>query len=243
MIICHSRKFIFVKSMKVAGTSLEIALSKYCGPGDILSPFGQKDEEKRRVLGYTGGQNNMVPWREKTLKDWARLILRQKRRRLYYSHDTAQKIKSTVPQSVWENYLKIAVVRNPFDYAISRYFWEIKRAAQRPNSTPLPAFHVWLTANPEILLENQRITHIDGKCAVDVMIRYEHFETDLTALSTKMKLPGSLAEDFAGISAKTSSRPKDTTPKTMYSDHPACKSLVEILCAEDIRKYAYHAPS
>ena len=39
MIVSHSRKFIFLKTRKTAGTSLEIALSKYCGPEDVLAPI------------------------------------------------------------------------------------------------------------------------------------------------------------------------------------------------------------
>ena len=36
-IVNHKYKFIFVKTRKVAGTSLEIALSKFCNKNDILS--------------------------------------------------------------------------------------------------------------------------------------------------------------------------------------------------------------
>ncbi|MEL6382956.1 MAG: chondroitin 4-O-sulfotransferase, partial [Cyanobacteria bacterium J06626_18] len=32
MIISHEYKFIFLKTRKTAGTSIEIALSKFCGP-------------------------------------------------------------------------------------------------------------------------------------------------------------------------------------------------------------------
>ena len=144
-------------------------------------------------------------------------------------------IRATLPADIWDGYLKISAVRNPFDYAISRYFWEGRTA-------PLPPFGDWLRDNPELLLENRRITHIDGRCAADVMLRYEHFDSDLAALSDRLSLPENLFEILSGISAKTGNRPSDTTPSRMFSDFPDCRTLVEILCREDIETYGYRAP-
>ena len=57
MIVSHSRKFIFLKTRKTAGTSLEIALSKYCGPEDILAPInfdeGMRQGAQRRAASRT----------------------------------------------------------------------------------------------------------------------------------------------------------------------------------------------
>ena len=49
MIISHKHKFIFIKTFKVSGTSMEIALSRYTGKKDILTPLNLEDEIKKDI--------------------------------------------------------------------------------------------------------------------------------------------------------------------------------------------------
>ncbi len=51
MIISHKYKFIFLKTKKTAGTSIEISLSRYCGDKDIITPIMFEDEKIRADLG------------------------------------------------------------------------------------------------------------------------------------------------------------------------------------------------
>jgi len=37
VIASHRHRFVFVKTRKTAGTSLEIALSRHCGPDDVVT--------------------------------------------------------------------------------------------------------------------------------------------------------------------------------------------------------------
>jgi hypothetical protein len=43
MNISHELKLIFIKTKKVGGRSFEIALSKYCGPGCVITPISLDD--------------------------------------------------------------------------------------------------------------------------------------------------------------------------------------------------------
>jgi len=47
MIISHKHKFIFIKTRKTAGTSIEIFLSQFCGKADILTPIGEGEELRK----------------------------------------------------------------------------------------------------------------------------------------------------------------------------------------------------
>jgi hypothetical protein len=50
MIVSHSRRFIFIKTRKVAGTSVELFLSQLCSQEDIITPLGV-DEVLRPGMG------------------------------------------------------------------------------------------------------------------------------------------------------------------------------------------------
>jgi hypothetical protein len=51
MIISFRHGFIFVKGSKVAGTSIEMALSLICGPEDVIAPILARDEADRLRMG------------------------------------------------------------------------------------------------------------------------------------------------------------------------------------------------
>ena len=85
MILSHEHRFIFLKTNKTAGTSIEIALSKFCGEKDVITPVVMEDEEIRSRLGYRGPQNYAAPLKDYRLRDLARLVVRRKRKARYYN--------------------------------------------------------------------------------------------------------------------------------------------------------------
>ena len=131
MIISHKHKFIFVKSEKTAGTSVEIALSKYCGPDDVISSLTPKDENIRRQLDYPGAQNFRLPLSRYTLADTAR-CLRSRKPLHFFNHARALFIRNHVDANVWNSYYKFCFERNPWDKFVSYYYW-IHREEPRPS--------------------------------------------------------------------------------------------------------------
>ena len=57
MIISHKYKFIFVKTGKVAGTSVEMALRPYLGKNDVVTPVDSRDEKFATDKGIPGPKN------------------------------------------------------------------------------------------------------------------------------------------------------------------------------------------
>ena len=58
MIISHKNKFIFLKPKKVAGTSMEIFLSQFCGDNDVITQIGTENLRVRSKI-YKGPINHL----------------------------------------------------------------------------------------------------------------------------------------------------------------------------------------
>jgi hypothetical protein len=68
MILSHRWRFIFIKGHKIAGTSVEMALSTVCGPDDVVTPITPRDEVERFRAGgecrnYAWNPADEVPYR------------------------------------------------------------------------------------------------------------------------------------------------------------------------------------
>ncbi len=74
MILSHKHRFIFLKTRKTAGTSIEIALSKFCDNNDIITRITEQDEVLRSKLGFRGPQNFLVGPSKYALMDILKII-------------------------------------------------------------------------------------------------------------------------------------------------------------------------
>lgn len=102
MIISHKHRFIFIRPFKTAGTSIEINLSKHCGPDDVIvavccmGPY--YDEFSFHRISQNCGDFNR--------------------------HERIENIKHSIGDKRWNEYFKFTVVRNPWDHVVSRYWWQ-----------------------------------------------------------------------------------------------------------------------
>ena len=141
MIISHKNRFIFLKTQKCAGTSVEMALCTICGPDDVITNWGAEDSEIQKQLDCQP-RNFLIPmeyrpkfWRLKQMAG-----LRNSHVGLnYFSHMPASKIRKCMDESLFDSYRKMTIVRNPWDREVSLYFWRF-----RNNPTPPPfSRYVW----------------------------------------------------------------------------------------------------
>jgi hypothetical protein len=51
MILSHEHKFIFLRTKKTAGTSIELALFELCGPNDVITPSPGRMRRGAQVAG------------------------------------------------------------------------------------------------------------------------------------------------------------------------------------------------
>lgn len=204
MILSHKHKFIFLKTNKTAGTSVEIALSQVCGPDDIITPISREDERLRHSMGGRGAQNYAAPWRDYSLVEWKKRILKGKRKKRYYSHMPARHLMELVPQDVWEGYYKFCFERNPWERVISLYYWRYRKAQSLPSITE------FLDSGTPLVLREKgfHVYTVDDQPVVDTICRYEHLADELRRVCDHVGVP---ADNMEIPRAKGSFR-KDRRP-------------------------------
>lgn len=180
MIISHTHKYIFIKSEKTAGTSVEAALSKHCGGDDMVTPLGD----------YWFNRDERGQWIHSAMNAEG-----------FFQHEPAAEVKRKLDPRIWNDYLKFTIVRNPWDRVVSLFSWE---ARNRPELQPQRRLIHRLGAPFDEFAEsvkqfrefvktdwktNDRFYLIDGDVCVDSVIRYERLEDDLTELCRRLGLP------------------------------------------------------
>ena len=185
MIISHSRKFIFIKSEKTAGTSVEAVLSEHCRGNDIVVPindFRHNRNEKGEFIHRSMNADEEY--------------------RKIGQHVDANTIRRKVSAEVWNDYYKFSIIRNPWDRTISDFFWKRR---QDPAIKPRKRFYHYLGApfneltqirklftefiKSEDFVNNDRFYIIDDQLCVDSVIRYENLSEDLAVVCRRIGLP------------------------------------------------------
>lgn len=202
MILSHRHKFIFLKTRKTAGTSIEIALSRFCGDEDIISPISPPDEALRSELGYRGPQRYLASWRAYRPRDVARWIVRRKRKQKFYNHMTAAEVRRLAGAEVWEAYFKFCVERNPWDKVVSLYYHHL-RANPRLDLSLSEFLERGLA---ERVCDFDSYT-LNGQIAVDYLARYERLDEDLEQIRLRLQLPEPLSLPRAKAGFRTDKRP------------------------------------
>lgn len=229
MIINHKYKFIFIRTRKTAGTSIEIALSQFCDTLDIITPIAVEDESKRQELGFRGPQNYNIPLRVYNKSDWLRLLWRRKPKH-FFNHASSYYIQDNVAQDSWDNYFKFCFERDPFDKAISRYYWSTRE--------PRPDIADYLESVPIKLLSNWDIYTINDQIAVDFVGRFENLSDDLAIVARKLGLVGELSLPRAKGGYRVDRQHYSQVLNTQ------AHARIELVCAKEMAAFGYswHEP-
>jgi hypothetical protein len=190
MIISHKYKFIFLKTAKTAGSSIEIGLSKYCGEEDIITPLWAEDEPLRDEMGCCKPRNYYAPLNQYSIRELAERIVHKKKKQLFYHHIPAKDIRNSIEKSVWDNYYKFTFERNPWDKVISYYYFACK------DLTNPPTLDEFIEERDGLLTELKEkgfgVYTIDGEVIVDKICRYETMHEDLEEVRLRLGIPGSI---------------------------------------------------
>lgn len=188
MLISHKYKFIFTKTVKTAGTSVEIYFEPYCvGPEEWTCQHGRDEYESDfGVVGYRGANQGHQKW---------------------WGHMPAEIIRDLVTPEIWESYFKFTVVRNPFDKMVSAWYHfvkprisllqKIQLLVREPYNLhflinkkyDIPLFRKWICSGGKIKDRDKYI--IDHCECVDFFIRYESLIEDIQKVCLILSIPWS----------------------------------------------------
>ena len=168
MLVSHRKQFIYTKTHKTAGTSVEVYFEKYCMPEgewkfsqvaqqEFVSPTG--------IIGMRGPVTTGATW---------------------YNHMPAAAIREQVGQDTWERYFKFCVIRDPFDKLVSGFFFSHRDSDWRVHD-PVPVFREWVQAE-RFVIDRDKYT-IDDELCLDHYIRFERLKQGILEVCRAVDLP------------------------------------------------------
>lgn len=217
MILSRRHGFLFVHIPKTAGTAMHVALSAHADP-PIRT--GLRRLSRHLPLVEAAGQAH------------------------FRIHDTAAFIRAKLSPPVWDGFLSFAVVRNPYDHAVSHYEYmkqfRTRRVAERVGAMDFAAFLAWrvrpkLDRRVFLTLPSQShfVTDGAGRLLVNRILHFETLADDAAALFAELGLPDPQLQRLN----PTRSRAEGRSFADYYDDRT--KAMVEALYGADFERFGY----
>ena len=171
VLVSHSHKFVFLKTRKTAGTSIEMLLEPFCAPpGHVPVEKTEGMVTPHGVIGH-------------------RLLDLDEDEHTWREHLPAKEIRRQIGKLTWMRYFRFTAVRNPFDRAVSYFHWlhDFEGAALPAGFDEIrDTFRRFVAAGR--LKTDYAVTHLHRKLAFQDAVRYEHLGQDLARICAQLKL-------------------------------------------------------
>ncbi|MHA7924493.1 MAG: hypothetical protein ACX936_04785 [Marinobacter sp.] len=226
MIVSHKYRFIFIKTLKTAGTSVEVFLSDLCGGEDIVTPV-YPPENTHVARNYKGLWNPLHDFRENNGRGVRRTLRNLVERKKFYNHIPARLLRHRLSSDVWNSYYKFCIERNPWDKSLSHFHMVRERAGGTLTFDEYLASGKFCFNYP-IYLDNQ------DEMLVDRVIQYDSLNADLAEVFGELGVPydGSL-----GVQAKSGHRRDKRPYQDVYTAHD--RAIIAEAFAKEISLHGY----
>ncbi len=185
MLVSHLNSFIFLKSRKTASTSTEVFFQKYCIDPNKINQFNSLIKYNKNLLnldniGYVS-EHGIIGSRGYKIQD---------EEHKWYHHKPAKELKKDIGETIFDSYLKICNIRNPYDLAVSMYEWKKSQSNIKETFNSFLLNEKWQNR----LKSNIDIWSIDGKYDFEY-IRFENLKEDISKILKKLNIK----EEFIGL--------------------------------------------
>ena len=260
MFISFKKKYIFMHSRKTAGSSITVLLNKDIGPKDIqigawpdaIEAGGKYNHHSISII--KGNLNQII-------KESIKHSLFKKKIAINHNsinksikkyafkeygltngaHSSAIQVKFFAKE-YWDTFFKFAFVRNPWDHAISDYYWKVKN--RNIKNVDFKEF-LFRLADPHRLdkektrpsiITNWSIYTINDKVALDFIGRYENLEKDLKKIENII----GVKLNINSIWSKSNIRKKNKSIADYYDEESI--ELVRQIYKKEIEEFNYQIP-
>ncbi|WP_280540237.1 sulfotransferase family 2 domain-containing protein [Chromohalobacter sp. 11-W] len=211
MIISHKYRFMFIHCRKVAGSSIKNTLWPYLGDDDIV--IGSLDEilknghtlnsRAKKTLYHPRALNVtrkafLERWRYGNTNRYRNLVntaVKAKYKKTLFRnpvHSPAEAVKRYFPYE-WENYYKFCFVRNPFDQALSEYFYQTRGLERDVSFSHFLKAMAGEVDDPKIVphgfRSNWPLYTCDDELAIDYAGKYESIEEEFKIVCQHLGVP------------------------------------------------------
>ncbi len=226
MLVSHRFQFIYTKTVKTAGTSIESYFERFCMAENQWNQSHAREEYDTEfgIVGRRGANADQANW---------------------WNHMPARTIARQLGEAKWNRYFKFCVVRNPFDKCISAFehFGRNHKVVDTESFDPGNQ----LEMNAEQTRFCDYLRHhcpvdrdkyiLNNQFCLDDVIRFESMDHDLQRICQKLELPYEL--EFLP-KFKTGCRRPKATFENLYT--PQSRAIVEDKFAFELDYFGYRFP-
>lgn len=218
MLVSHRHKFIYTKTYKTGGTSIESYFERFCVPEGEYSPT-RTAPERISAAGIVGQRGSSVDSKP-----------------TFWNHMPAFEIKQEIGEQCWDSYFKFCAIRNPFERVVSLFFFQDRSASiddDPLSSKTQERFEHFVHNLPGIAVDRDKFT-INGNFCLDDVIRYERLEDDVMRICQKLQLPW---EKSWLPNLKSGIRPAGTEARKLFTD--STRNMIEATFKYELDQFGY----
>jgi hypothetical protein len=163
MLISLDKRFIFVKGVKVAGSSIELHVAPHLEESAVVTPMGSSGRD---------ADSFGMRWRPRNWQNAHGLPD-------FYDHMPANQIRSVIGSWLYESMFKFGIIRNPFEKVRSLFFMNrLVRGEEYTLQTAIDS------------CPSEKVNLCDGdSIIVHRLVEYERLNEELTEIFSLHSIP------------------------------------------------------